>query len=64
LTSTYKEKRIWTSEEFLAVVRRRSMAILDSIATMEESAVSFRTPQTKMQSKQWTKKGQPGFIKA
>jgi hypothetical protein len=31
------------------------MAMLDSIVTMDESAVSFHTLETK----QWTKKGQP-----
>ncbi len=64
LSSAHKEKKIWTSKEILAMVRHCSMAILDSIGTMEESVVSFRTPQTKMQSKQWTKKDQPGLIKA
>jgi hypothetical protein len=46
------------------MVRCRSMAMLDSIITMKESAVSFLTPETKQQSKQWTNKGQPGLIKA
>jgi histone-lysine N-methyltransferase SETMAR len=30
---------------------------------MDESAVSFHTPETKQQSKQWVKKGQPGPLK-
>jgi histone-lysine N-methyltransferase SETMAR len=38
--------------------------MLDSIVMMDESTVSFHTPESKMQSKQWTKKGQPGLIKA
>ena len=46
------------------VERRRSKSVLDSIVTMDESAVSFHTPETKQQSKQWVKKGQPGPIKA
>ena len=46
------------------VERRRSKSVLDSIVTMDESAVSFHTPETKQQSKQWIKKGQPGPIKA
>ena len=31
--------------------------------TMDESAVSSHTPETKQQSKQWVKKGSPGPIK-
>jgi hypothetical protein len=40
------------------------MAVLDNIVTMDESAVLFHTPETKKQTKQWVKKGQPGPIKA
>jgi hypothetical protein len=38
------------------------MALLDWIVTMDESAVSFHTFQTKQQSKQWLEKGTPGPI--
>jgi hypothetical protein len=38
--------------------------MFDRIITMDESAVSFHTPQTKKQSKQWLVKGEPGLIKA
>jgi hypothetical protein len=64
LTSAHKEERILTCEKFLALICGCSMAMLDSIVMMDESAVSFHTPESKMQSKQWTKKGQPGPIKA
>jgi histone-lysine N-methyltransferase SETMAR len=64
LTNAHKEERIRTCEKFLAMLRGRSLAFLDLIVTMDESAVSFHTPESKMQSKQWTKKGQPGPIKA
>jgi histone-lysine N-methyltransferase SETMAR len=64
LTSAYKEERIRTCEKFLAMVHGRTVAMLDSIVMMDESAVSFHTPESKMQSNQWTKKGQPGPIKA
>ncbi len=40
------------------------MAMLENIVTKDESAVSFHTPETKQQSKQWWKKGEPGPIKA
>ena len=34
------------------------MAMMDNIMIMDETMVSYRTPRTKKQSKQWTKKGQ------
>jgi histone-lysine N-methyltransferase SETMAR len=64
LTDKMKKERVRTSEAYLAMVRRRSKAILENIVTMDESAVSFHTPKTKVQSKQWLKKGEPGPIKA
>ncbi len=64
LTDEMKKERVQTSEAFLAMVRRRSKAILENIVTMDESAVFFHTPETKEQSKQWLKKGEPGPIKA
>jgi hypothetical protein len=39
------------------------LAALNNIVTMNESAVSSHTPETKRQSKQWVKKGQPGPLK-
>jgi hypothetical protein len=64
LTNEHWVERIQACEEFLAMVRCRSVAMLDYIITMDESVVSFYTPETKQQSQQWTKKGQPGPIKA
>jgi hypothetical protein len=46
------------------MIRCRSKAMLDNIVTMDESAVSFHTPETKQQFKQWLKEGEPGPIKA
>ncbi len=40
------------------------MAVLNNIVTMDESAVSFHTSETKKQLTEWVKKGQPGLIKA
>jgi histone-lysine N-methyltransferase SETMAR len=37
---------------------------VENIITMDELAVSFHTPETKQQSKQWLKKGELGPIKA
>ena len=64
LNDEQKQERVRTCTEFLAMVQRRSLAMLDNIVTMDESAVSFHTPETKQQSKQWLKKGTPGPIKA
>jgi histone-lysine N-methyltransferase SETMAR len=64
LTEEMKKERVRTSEAFLAMIRRCSKAMLENIVTMDESAVSFHTPETKQQSKQWLKKGEPGLIKA
>ncbi len=38
--------------------------MLDNIVTMDETMVSYHTPETKKQSKQWIAKGKPGPIKA
>ncbi len=38
--------------------------MLDAIVTMDETMVSYHTPETKKQSKQWIPRGQPGPLKA
>ncbi len=52
LSSDQKEERVKRSEYFLQLLRQRSLAFLDNIVTMDESAVSFHTPETKRQSRQ------------
>jgi alkyl sulfatase BDS1-like metallo-beta-lactamase superfamily hydrolase len=64
LTDDMKKEWVRTSELCLAMVHCRSMLMLDNIVTMDESAVSFHTPETKQQSMQWLPKGQPGLVKA
>jgi histone-lysine N-methyltransferase SETMAR len=64
LSNDMKKEQVRTSEEFLKMVRRHSLSMLDNIVTMDESAVSFHTPESKQQSKQWLVKGSPGPIKA
>jgi hypothetical protein len=64
LSSEQKKERVDLSGDFLALLRRHSLALLNNIVTMDESAVSFHTPETKRASKQWVKKGQPGPRKA
>ncbi len=64
LSDDMKKQRVRTSEKFLRKVLCHSMSMLDNIVTMDESAVSFHTPESKQQSKQWLVKGSPGPIKA
>jgi hypothetical protein len=52
------------SNAFLELIWRQLLAILNNIITMDESAVLFKSPETKKQLMQWVKKGQPGPIKA
>ena len=64
LTDAQKEERVRTCKQFTAAVRRDSMHRLTKIVTMDETMVSFHTPETKKQSKRWIKKGKPGPLKA
>jgi hypothetical protein len=64
LMDDMKKERVRTSKNFLAMVCRRSMAVLDKSVTIDESAVLFHIPKTKQQSKQWLPKGHPGPVKA
>lgn len=58
-----KKKRVDLSMDFCKLATRKA-DFLQSIVTMDESAVSFHTPETKAQSKQWLPKGTPGPLKA
>ncbi len=62
LTDEQKEERVRCSTAFLKLARNPQF--LNSVITMDESAVSLHTPETKKQSKQWITKGQPGPLKA
>ncbi len=53
-----------TSAAFIKMVQAKGRGILGKIITMDESVVSMHTPETKLQSRQWLKKGTPGPIKA
>jgi histone-lysine N-methyltransferase SETMAR len=64
LSEDQKKERVRICTDFVAAIHRRSMAMLDNIITMDETMVSYHTPQTKRQSKQWIKKGSPGPVKA
>ena len=64
LTDVQKEERVRICKQFTAAVRRDSMHRLTKIVTMDETMVSFHTPETKKQSKRWIQKGKPGPMKA
>jgi histone-lysine N-methyltransferase SETMAR len=64
LSSEQKEEKVQICSKFVAAVDHSSMAMLDQIIMKDVTMVSYHTPQTKRQSKQWIEKGKPGPIKA
>jgi hypothetical protein len=64
LSQEQMERRVETSAAFVKMVQDKGRGILGEIITMDESAVSMHTPEMKLQSRQWLKKGAPGPIKA
>jgi hypothetical protein len=62
---TTGRRRKWgQAKSFWQWFAKTTVSMLDNIVTMDESAVSFHTPETKQQSKEWLGKGHPGPIKA
>ncbi len=53
LSPDQKKERVDCSGDFLALLRQYALAVLKNIVTMDESAVSFHTLETKRASKQW-----------
>jgi hypothetical protein len=47
LSDEQKEECVRTCQAFVAAVQRRSLSMLDDIVTMDETMVSFHTPETK-----------------
>ncbi len=64
LNDEQKQQHVEACSEFVKAVLRHSLAMLDSIVTMDETMVCYHMPQSKKQSQQWIKKGLPGPIKA
>ncbi len=64
LNDDQKQQHVKVCSEFIKAVHRHSLAMLDSIVTMDETMVCYHTPKSKKQSQQWIQKGQPGPIKA
>jgi hypothetical protein len=51
LSTEQKEERVRICRELVAAIDRSSMMMLDQIIMMDETMVSYHTPQTKRQSK-------------
>jgi hypothetical protein len=64
LSQVQKEERVRISQDFVDAVEHSGLSILDHIITMDETLVSYFTPETKRMSKEWTLKGKPGPLKA
>jgi histone-lysine N-methyltransferase SETMAR len=64
LNDEQKKQHVEVCSEFVKAVHRHSLAMLDSIVTMDETMVCYHMPQSKKQSQKWIEKGLPGPIKA
>jgi histone-lysine N-methyltransferase SETMAR len=58
-----KKERLKTCKEFLEMVRRHLLSMLDNIITVDNPLVFSHTPEMKQQSKQRLEKNKPGPIK-
>jgi septum formation topological specificity factor MinE len=56
LSTAQKKKQVDYSGDYLDLLRGHSLAVLNNIVSMDESAVSFHTLETKKQSMQWVEK--------
>jgi hypothetical protein len=61
LLSQVKEECVQISQEFVDAIERSGLSMLDNIITMDETLVSYFTPETKRMSKGWTLKGKQGL---
>jgi hypothetical protein len=64
LNDEQKQERVQVCSDFIAAVHCQFKSMLDCIVTMEETVVSYHTPETKKQSKQWIPTDQPGPLDA
>lgn len=64
LSDDHRTERKRCADLFLKAIRKESRAYLDMVVTTDETWVSFSTPETKEQSKQWVKKGSKPPVKA
>lgn len=63
LSPAQKEERVRCAVEFRKELFKGGRAFLESIITMDETLVSFATPEKKNQSKQWLPRGSPAPTK-
>ena len=56
LSEEQMAERVRTSTAFVKMIRQKGKSVLGNIITMDETAVSMHTPETKSQSKQWPKR--------
>jgi hypothetical protein len=59
-----KDERVQRSKDLIQLLQKHLLVVQNNIVTMDEPAVSFYTPETKQQSKQWVKNSQPALLKA
>ncbi len=64
LSQVQKEERVRISQDFVDAVECSELSMLDNMFTMDETMVSYFTPETKRMSKEWTLKDKPGPLKA
>jgi hypothetical protein len=64
LSEEQKKEKVRICTDFVSAVHRCSMSTLDNTVMMDETMVSYHTPETMRQSKQWIKKDLLGPMKA
>jgi histone-lysine N-methyltransferase SETMAR len=64
LSLDQKDQGVENCSEFVAGIHCHSLAMLGNIVTMDETMVSYHTPEAEKQSKQWISKGKKGPTKA
>ena len=64
LNSDNKQKRVTTSEQCLTLFKRNPKEFLRRFVTVDETWIHWYTPETKVQSKQWTSPDEPAPKKA
>jgi hypothetical protein len=64
LSEEQKKEKVRICTDFVSIVHCHSMSMLDNIVMMDETMVSYHTPEAMRQSKQRIKKGLLGPVKA
>jgi hypothetical protein len=64
LSEEKKKERVRICMDSVTAVHHCSMSMFDNIFIMDKIMVSYHTPETKRQSKQWINKGMPSHVNA